>query len=69
MRTIHYALNYVRVSKYVLVTFEGSISIRIKNTKKEMKKKKKKRKKSQKEQSLKTDNITSDHFPQTNNTT
>ena len=77
MRTIHYALNYVRVSKYVLVTFEGSISIRIakqykkRNEKKKEKKKrtKKKRKKSQKEQSLKTDNITSDHFPQTNNTT
>ena len=48
MRTIHYALNYVRVSKYVLVTFEGSISIRINNTKKEMKKKKNKEKKKKK---------------------
>jgi hypothetical protein len=50
MRTIHYALNYVRVSKYVLVTFEGSI--RINNTKKETKKKKKK-KKEQKEKKKK----------------
>ena len=48
MRTIHYALNYVRVSKYVLVTFEGSISIRINNTKKEMKKKRKKKKNKEK---------------------
>ena len=50
MRTIHYALNYVRVSKYVLVTFEGSISIRINNTKKEMKKKKKKKKEQRKKE-------------------
>ena len=54
MRTIHYALNYVRVSKYVLVTFEGSISIRINHTKKEMKKKKRKKKERRKKKKKKS---------------
>ena len=45
MRTIHYALNYVRVSKYVLVTLPSKVVLEfVNNTKKETKKKKKKKK-------------------------